>query len=232
MQGVKPVGLLGALEHRTQPHQFVGRTFVGHGDQDMVLLPGGFILVVLRVTDGDVVGAALRGEGRHGAGRQDHQDRAVEHAFVQQADRLPVGRMAQDDVVADHHGGERRGHVGRTQAEDDGPLVGREAEGLLREPRGDEFGRRGHDDHHGTDLDRLEAGEESTVVDQHPDAQQKEGDEDRIADELHAVHQRRSGGDQPVECQPCEKRPDDCLQSGQLGEKSAQKNHRQHKDVL
>ena len=79
----------------------------------MVLLPRLPVSGVLGAAHGDVVGAALRGEGRHGAGGQNHQDRAVEYAFAQEADRLAVGRVAQDDVVADHHGGQRRGHVGR-----------------------------------------------------------------------------------------------------------------------
>ena len=67
----------------------------------------------------------------------------------------PVGRVAQDDVVAHHDGGERGRHVGAAQSEDDGPLVFREAEALLREPCGDEFRRRDERDHDRRHLDAL-----------------------------------------------------------------------------
>ena len=88
----------------------------------MVLLLGLFV-VVLRIAHGDVVRAPLRGEGRDRAGGQNHQDRAVEHAFAQQADRLAVGRVAQYDVVADHYRRERRRDMGAAQSEDHGALV-------------------------------------------------------------------------------------------------------------
>ena len=232
MQGVESVGLLGPFEHGAQPDQFVGRAFVGHRDQDVVLPFGALLLGIVRVADGDVVGAALRGESRDGACGQNHQDRAVEHALAEQTDRLAVGRVAQDDVVAHHHGGQRRRHVGRAQAEDHRPLVAREAEGLLGEPRRDEFRRGDEHDHDGRHFEALPVAEEGAVVDEHAHSDQKEGDEDGVADEFDAVHQRRGAGDQTVEGQSREECTDDRLQSRQLGEVGAQKDHHQHEDIL
>ena len=232
MQGVESVGLLGPLEHRAQADQFVGRAFVGHRNQDVVFLLGALLLGFLRVADGDVVGAALGGEGRDGAGGQNHQDRAVEHALAQQADGFAVGRMAQDDVVAHHHGGQRCGHVGRAQTENHRPLVAREAESLLGEPRRDEFRRGDEHDHDGRHLDALPVAEEGAVVDEHAHADQEKGNEDGVSDELDAVHQRRGAGDQAVEGQSREERADNRLQTRQLGEVGAQEDHHQHEDIL
>ena len=191
VQRIEPVRLLGALDRGTEADEFVYRLFVGYGDED-VLLGARFLLIVRlqRVFHGDVVGTALRGEGRDDACGQDHQDRAVEHALAQQTDRLTVGRMAQDDVVAHHDGGERGGHVGAAQSEDDSTLVLRQPEALLREPGGDEFRHGDQGDHDGRHLEALPVAEEGTVVDEHAHADQEEGNEDGVADELDAVHQR------------------------------------------
>ena len=122
VQGVESVAGFGLLEGRAQAYQLAHGLLVGDRNEDVVLLLGLFV-VVLRIAHGDVVRAPLRGEGRDRAGGQNHQDRAVEHAFAQQADRLAVGRVAQYDVVADHHRRERRRDMGAAQSEDHGALV-------------------------------------------------------------------------------------------------------------
>ena len=106
--------------------------------------------------------------------------------------------------------------MGAAQAEDDRPLVAGEFERFLSEQRGDVFGGGDQDDHHGSDLDTLPVAEESPVVDQHAYADQKEGDEDGVADEFDAVHQGRGARDEAVEGQTREEGADDRLQSGQM----------------
>ncbi len=118
----------------------------------------------------DIVGAALCRECRDDAGRQNHQNRAVQHAFVQQADGFSVGCMARDNIVADHHGRQRRGHVGRTQTEDYRALVFREAERLLREVGRDEFRRRNKEDHGGRNFQTFPVAEKCPIVDEHSNA--------------------------------------------------------------
>mgnify|MGYP007072515819 CR=1 FL=1 len=233
VQGVEPVGVPGLLEHDAHGDELLGRAFVGHGNEDVLLRAAGPVVVaLLRVAHGDVVGAALRGEGRDGAGGQDHEDRAVEDALVQEPDRLALGRVAEDDVVAHHHGGECRGDVRRAQAEDHRALVLRQTEGLLREEGGDVLGGRDEQDHHGGDLEALPVAEEGAVVDEHAHADQEEGDEDGVADELDAVHQGRRARDEAVEGQTREEGADDGLEACQLRKVGAQEDQRQHEDIL
>ena len=139
VQRVESVVVFLRFEHVAQSYEFPDALFVRHRDQDVFVLMFGAFVVFADPFDGDVVSAALGGEGRNGAGGQDHQDRAVQHALAQQTDRFSVGCLADDDVVAHHDGGERGGHVGAAQSEDDRALVLRQPEALLREPGGDEF---------------------------------------------------------------------------------------------
>lgn len=128
VQRVESVVVFLRFEHVAQSYEFPDALFVRHRDQDVFVLMFGAFVVFADPFDGDVVSAALGGEGRNGAGGQDHQDRAVQDAFAQQTDRFSVGCLADDDVVAHHHGCERGGYVGAAQAEDDRPLVAGEFE--------------------------------------------------------------------------------------------------------
>ena len=232
VQRVESVVVFLRFEHVAQSYEFPDALFVRHRDQDVFVLMFGAFVVFADPFDGDVVSAALSGEGRNGAGGQDHQDRAVQHALAQQTDRFSVGCLADDDVVAHHYGCERGGYVGAAQAEDDRPLVAGEFERFLSEQRGDVFGGGDQDDHHGSDLDALPVAEEGPVVDQHAYADQKEGDEDGVADEFDAVHQGRGARDEAVEGQTREEGADDRLQSGQMCQVGAQEDHDQHENVL
>ena len=232
IQGVEPVRIAGLLEREAHVDQLLGRPLARHRDEDVLLLPERLLVALLRVAQRDVVGAALRGEGRDGARGQDHEDRAVEHALAEQTDRFAVGRVAQDDVVADHHGGERGGDVRRAQAEDHRALVLRQTEGLLREVGGEVLGGGDEQDHHGGDLEALPVAEEGAIVDEHAHADQKEGDEDGVADELDAVHQGRRARDEAVEGQTREEGADDGLEACQLRKVGAQEDQRQHEDIL
>ncbi len=213
-----------------QADQFVHARGVGQRDEH-VLARGG-LLVVVRASGGDVVGAALRGEGRYGARGEDHQDGAVQHALVQQADRLAVGRVAQYDVVAHHDGRERGRHVGAAQAEEQCALVAREAERLLREHGREVLGQCDADDHGGAHLDRLPVLEEGAVVDQHAHADQEEGDEYGVAYEFDAVHEGRGARDERIHGQSGQEGPDDGFEPRQLGQESPEEDHDQHEDVL
>ena len=108
----------------------------------------------------------------------------------------------------------------------------REPERLLRQAGGYVFGRRDHDDHDDAHLDALPALEEGAVVDQHAYADQKEGDEDGVADEFDAVHQRRGAGNEAVHGQSREKGADDGFESGQLGQVGPQEDHDQNEHIL
>ena len=152
VQGVEPVRLLGAvLSVDAQPVP-VRRPCCSSAtrDQDVVLLPR---LPVVRSS------CALR-MAMLWAPRCVAKVDTVQVARIirivplstlslKQADRLAVGRVAQDDVVADHHG--RRASPPRgplLKPEDHGPLVGRESEGLLRETMAaTNFARRDQHDH-------------------------------------------------------------------------------------
>ena len=199
-----------------QPHQLGDFFLARHRDQHVFARRA--FARPLRPFDGDVVGAALRGEGRNRAGRQYHQNRAVEHRFVQQADGFALGRAAQYHVVAHHHRRQRRRHVGAAQSEEQRALVAAQPEGLLRQAGRYVFGRRHHDDHDDAHFDALPALEERAVVDEHPHAYQKEGDEDGVAHEFDAVHQRRGPGNEPVHGQSRQESADDGFEPRQLGE--------------
>ena len=231
VQRIQPVPLLGLFERHAQADQFVGGLLVGERDQDMVFLLR-LLVVVLRIAHCDVVCAPLRGEGRDGAGGEDHQDRAVQDAFAQQADRFAVRRMPEYDVVADHDGRERRRHMGAAQPEDHRTLVVREPEGLLREIGREEFRERNQGDHHQRHFDAFPVAEERPVVDEHAHADQEEGDEDGVSHEFDPVHQGRGAGDLAVEGQPREECTDDRLQPGHVREIGSQEYHRQHEDIL
>ena len=151
----------------------------------------------------------LGGEGGDGAGHQDHQDRTVQYAFIQEPYGSTVGVGSQDHVIPDHDGCQCSCRLGVAQSENNTPLVDRQPEGLLCQPGCRVFCRRSHDDHNHTDLDRFEAGKECPVIDQHPHTQQEEGDKDRVPDKLYTVHQRRTLRDQPVQGQSGKERADD-----------------------
>ena len=140
--------------------------------------------------------------------------------------------MAENDVVADHDGCERRRDVGAAQAEDYRALVGREAERFLGEPGRQEFCGRNQDNHNQRHLDALPVAEERPVVDEHAHADQEKRNEYGIADELDPVHQGRGAGNLPVERQSREECADNRLQSRQVGEVGPEENHDQHEDVL
>ena len=199
-QGVEPVPVVFRLDGDAQVDQFFGGFGVAHGDQNPfvegVLARIGVRLVGLEQSD--VPGPALGHERRDGAGDQDHQNRTVQHALVQQADRFAGLGMAGDDVVADHHGSQCGGGLGIAQTEDQTALVDAVFKGFLRGVGGQEFGYGGHDGHDEGDLDGLEVLEEGAVVDQHPHADQEKGDKDSVAHELDAVHQGRGAGDEAV----------------------------------
>ena len=126
VQRVESVVVFLRFEHVAQSYEFPDALFVRHRDQDVFVLMFGAFVVFADPFDGDVVSAALV-RGRM-CRWQDITDRAVQAALAQQTDRFSVGCLADDDVVAHHHGCERGGYVGAAQAEDDRPLVAGEFE--------------------------------------------------------------------------------------------------------
>ena len=120
----------------------------------------------------------------------------------------------------------------RAQPEEQGALVGREPESLLRKHGSEVFGGCHQHDHHRRDLEALPVAEKGAVVDQHPHADQEEGDEDGVAHEFDAIHERRGPGDQPVHGQTGQERPDDGFEPRGFGQERPEEDHRQHEDVL
>ena len=75
------------------------------------------------------------------------------------------------------------------QPEDQLTLLVREAEHLLGKPRREVLSKHGGDRHRDRDDDGHESPEDHTDIHDHPDTDQEERNEERIADELGPVHQ-------------------------------------------
>ncbi len=232
VQRIDPGLTLFPFEEDAQVDEFVGIFGVFERDEDVFAEPPLLFVVGDGFAERDVACAPLCRERSDGAGDENHHDGTVEHAVVQQSDGFACGGFADNDVVAHGYGGEGRGGLCVAQAEDDAPFVRRVFERFLREECREVFGQDGDTGHDGRHRDGLEVAEKGPVVDQHAHADEEERNEDGIAYELHAVHQRGGGRDQLVEREPREEGADDPLHAGQLGQNGTQKHEGQHEDVL
>ena len=180
----------------------------------------------------DIMRPFLCGERCHRASHQNHQNRTVQHALVQQTNRFSRRSLSQYHVIPHHHGCQSCRCLCITQSENHPPLVHRHTERLLREPSRHEFSHGSHHDHHRPHFNRVPIGKERPVVDQHSHPYQKERNKDRVPHELHPVHQRRSRRNQTVQRHPRKESPDNRLQPGQFRQVSPQENHDQHEYIL
>ena len=122
--------------------------------------------------------------------------------------------------------------MGTAQAEDHVALGPGKPEGMLgqicRKPLAGQGNHREGDGYQ----QGLGSLEDHRRIHQHAYFDEEERNEQRVADELDAVHQCRGMRHQPVEGQPGQKGANDRFQSGQFGQKGGDEYHCKHKNVL
>ena len=182
---------------------------------------------MLAVVQDNLLGGMLGHQRRYDARDKNHDDHAVQYLVVHQ---ILAGADFQAHAYHDH--GDGSGGMGTRQSEHHVAGSFGQTEQQARQVGGHglaEGAEEGDEKHNPQHVGALEQGAD---IDEHAHADEEIGNEQGVADELDAVHQRRHMGYVAAENQPREEGSHDALDVDGLGEGCREEHHAEHEDVL
>ena len=182
---------------------------VFHAEQNLLVIVLWHIcLKVGFLLNDDLLGGMLSHQGTDYTGKENHHHYTIEHDVV---DEILAWRHL--EAHAHHYHSDGSGSMGRSEAEHHITIGFRQPEqqtgdiGCQSLAEGSEEYDKEYCPHH------VESGENGPHIDEHTHTYQEIGDEQRVADKLDAVHQRRHMGDIAVEDQSGEEGAEDAFKA-------------------
>jgi len=130
MEGVKVAGAFGRLECNAEVDQFINPLQIAQRNKDALFRNSGSRLGLFFGIGGkgNPLCRLLSHNGGQGTGHKNENNRAIENAFIKQADRSAVNGIASHNAVPDKHGCQSNGGMSAYQAIHKVALIVGEAE--------------------------------------------------------------------------------------------------------